>query len=169
MTTTTRHNYGMRLRAERTLAQMRANVLDACSKPHTWETARTIVADVAERDQATQAQAIRAWMAARFRYVNDPVRVELLETPGYLLARIARDGFTQGDCDAAASLAAALCSAVGIPVELWAVAFKPGQPYAHVFAVATPKRGGGPVEMDVTRPAGVAMPKQFSRTLRLPV
>lgn len=162
---TRRHFKPGTLHAGTTLAQMRANVRLALGEPIVWETARAIVANVTVRDQAAQARAIRAWVAARFRYVNDPTTVELLASPGMLLKSIDRAGYVQGDCDDAATLTAALLSAIGIPCELWAVGFKADAPFGHVFTVAAP-RGGAPYEMDVTRPAGVALPRQFPRRLR---
>lgn len=167
MTRTTAERFpGGTLKADRTLRQMRAHVRAALKDPTVWETARAIVAAVPERDQTAQALAIRAWVLARYRYVNDPVAVELLETPGYLLAQIRDKGQAWGDCDAGASLTAALCAAVGIACELWAVGFARTGGFQHVFAVALPRRGPA-VELDVSRPSAVNMPRRFARRLRL--
>lgn len=159
---------GGALKADRTLRKMRAQIRGALRDPVLWETARGIVAGVPERDQTAQALAVRAWVLARYKYVNDPVSVELIETPGYLLAQIRDKGTVMGDCDAGASLTAALCMAVGIACELWAVGFSKEGGFQHVFAVAFPRRGPA-VELDVSRPSAVNMPRRFARRLRLRV
>lgn len=169
MTTQAREHYGRgKLHAQHTLDVMRKNIIEATAEPLCWETARDIAADVARSDQQAQALAVRQWVSAHYRYVNDPVKVELLETPGYLLSRIRARGYALGDCDAGASITAALCSALGIQVELWAVAFAPNAGFQHVFAVAFPKVGA-PVELDVSRPTRAPMPHKFPRRLRLRV
>ncbi len=146
-----------RLEASTTLAQMAKNVRAVIGQPLVWETAKRIVAGVAPRDEVSQARAIRSWIAARFRFVKDPRGIELLETPLYLLQRIAVQGYVQGDCDDAATLAAALCTSIGIPAKFVAVDLV-GTPqgFDHVFTVAYPvdrvAKKLTAVEFDITRP-----------------
>lgn len=152
--------------ARRTLEQMRRNIRGDLKKPIVWETAREIVARVPERDYALQAKTIRSWCKSHFRYVADPVHVDLLTTPQYDLEKIKKYGYFQGDCDDAATITAALCEAVGISCTLWAVAFiSPTAPFSHVFTVAN-LRGGGVQEMDVSHPDDTQR-RIFTR--RLPV
>lgn len=144
--------------APQTLARMADNIRASLSDPRIVETARAIIRSVPPRDCVAQARAIRAWVAARFRFVRDPLGVELLETPAFLLSRIERDGVVQGDCDDAATLTAALGMAVGIRATLHAVAFfTKSAPFAHVFTVLHPEPGA-PVEMDITHVAGKKRP-----------
>lgn len=144
--------------APQTLARMADNIRSSLTDPRVVETARGIIATVTPRDCVGQARAIRAWVDRRFRFVRDPLGVELLETPALLLSRIDRDGSVQGDCDDAATLTAALGMAVGIAASLHAVAFfTKVAPYAHVYTVLHPEPGG-PVEMDITHVAGKKRP-----------
>lgn len=144
------------------------NIRGDRTKPLVWETARRIVARVAERDQVTQAKVIRGWAKAHYRYVADPVHVDLQATPAYLLQHIERDGYVMGDCDDAATLTAALVTAVGIPAALQAVAFnRADAPFTHVFTWAFP-RGGKPRNMDVSHPDD-APPRAFTRRLTVRV
>ena len=166
---------GGRINAAATMAQMRANTRKSLGSRRVIETARAIVASsgAGDRDELRQARAVREWLCTHFRFVKDPLGVELLETPAYQLQRIAADGTVRGDCDDAATLAAALCLAIGIPVRFVSVAFgSPTAPYTHVFAIGYPlDRATGkrtPVEFDVTRPAGFH-PPPFSRRLIVPV
>lgn len=144
--------------APKTLERMAQNIRDSLRDPAVVEVARGIIARVAPRDCEGQARAIRAWTDKRFRFVRDPLGVELLETPSFHLARIKKYGFVQGDCDDAATITAALGMAVGIPATLHAVAFfKPDAPFAHVYTVLHPTPGQ-PVEQDITHEAGKKRP-----------
>lgn len=154
------------LRADETMRAMVAMIRGSLSDPRVWRVARRIAADSNSRDQTTVARAVRAWCLKRFRYVRDPKRVELLQSPVRMLEEIERFGYFAGDCDEASIMTAALCCAVGIECELMAVAFRPGVPLSHVFAVALPDRGARPVELDIVRPPAVPMPASFPETLR---
>lgn len=152
--------------AATTMARMASNIRASLTDHRVVERARAIIAGVAPRDCVGQAVAIRAWVDRRFRFVRDPLGVELLETPAFLLARIERDGSVQGDCDDAATVAAALGMAVGIRATLHAVAFfSSAAPFAHVYAVLHPEPGA-PVEMDITHQAGKRRPPVSRRLTR---
>jgi transglutaminase-like putative cysteine protease len=163
--TTTRRYVGGVLRAPDTLARMVAVIRGSVSDPRVWRVARRIAAKTDSRDQGTLARAVRKWCDARYRYVRDPRRVELLQSPSRMLSEIARDGYFAGDCDEASILTSALCTAIGIRCELHAISFRAGQPLSHVFAVACPDRGA-PVELDIVRPRSLPAPSGFPRTLR---
>jgi transglutaminase-like putative cysteine protease len=144
--------------APTTLGRMAANIRASLKDPAVVEVARGIIAGVAPRDCVGQARAIRAWVDRRFRFVRDPLGVELLETPAFHLSRIKQYGFVQGDCDDAATLTAALGMAVGLPATLHAVAFfERDAPFAHVFTLLHPP-GAAPVEQDITHQAGKKRP-----------
>jgi transglutaminase-like putative cysteine protease len=153
--------------ARRTMMQMARNVRASLLDPAVVEPARAIVHGVAPRDCVAQAREIRRWVDKRFRFVRDPLGVELLETPAFHLARIRDYGFVQGDCDDAATITAALGMAIGIPASLHAVAFAPGAGFSHVFTMLHPP-GAAPVEMDVTHVAGTPKPPIF-RSISLTV
>lgn len=144
--------------APETLARMASNIRASLKDPAVVEVARGIIANVPPRDCIAQARAVRAWTDKRFRFVRDPLGVELLETPAFLLSRIKQYGFVQGDCDDAATLTAALGMAVGLPASLHAVAFfDKAAPFAHVFTLLHPP-GAAPVEQDITHQAGKKRP-----------
>ena len=159
---------GGTLRADITLQRMRHLVRSSLKNPQVWRVARRIAAETNSREQATLARAVRAWCDRRFRYVRDPQRVELLQSPARLLQEIAADGYFAGDCDEASILTAALCCAIGIRCEFHAVSFSYEKPLSHVFAVAYPERGKSQ-ELDIVRPRGVEMPKTWPKLLRAAV
>jgi len=144
-----------------TLDRMRELVNRSLSVPLVVETANGIAASYAPRDYVSIARGIRAWLAQHFRFVRDPVGVELLRDPEYQLRQWMTHGYITGDCDDAAILGAALAKAVGIGARFVAVGFKQGGPLVHVFTVLTGRADGGMgslgkgVELDVTRPRGV--------------
>ena len=145
--------------AAQTLDRMAALVNRSLSVPLVVETANGIAALVPPRDYVAIAQAIRAWLQKHFRFVRDPLGVELLRDPQYQLRQWMAQGYISGDCDDVAILGAALGKAVGIGARFMAVGFRPGGPLVHVYTILTGRADGGigslgrGVDLDVTRPA----------------
>lgn len=148
--------------AAQTLTRMAELVNRSLRVPLVVETANGIAATVPPRDYVAIAQAIRAWLQRHFRFVRDPLGVELLRDPEYQLRQWMTQGFITGDCDDAALLGAALGKAVGIGARFVAVGFQDNGPLLHVFTVLTGYRDGGigslgaGVDLDVTRPLRTA-------------
>lgn len=152
------------------MRRMAANVHDCIA--HSVEVIRTangIVAAVPPRDVNGQIASIRDWLDAHFRYLSDPVGVELLRDPNGGIQEIRRKGYTQGDCDEAATLAATLGMANGIPARFRALAFySSNAPYTHVICdLLNAQRQWTPI--DITKPASMEVPPTPTRTLTLPV
>lgn len=103
-----------------TIAAMLALVHDTRDKP-----SAALKAAAAEIDAVASppnrwpyiapATALYRWMRKRFRFVKDPEGVELLRHPDQMLQAM-RDGggYTDGDCDELATLAAALAIQLGL-------------------------------------------------------
>lgn len=146
--------------AASTLDRMRGLVNASLSVPLVVETATGIVSSIPSRDYFGMAQAVRAWLARNFKFVPDPVGLELLRDPEYQLREWMTRGQIIGDCDDAAILGAALGKAVGINAKFVAVGFRDPGPLVHVYAVLTGPVGraigsaGAGVDLDVTRPLG---------------
>lgn len=121
------------------------------------ETANEAISGVTPRDRMAQIDAIREWLLRRFRFVSDPVGVELLRDPAGAIQRINARGFTMGDCDEAAMLGAALGMANGIPARFRALAFSPTGPYTHVIADLRGPTGRW-YPLDITKPQGFVAP-----------
>lgn len=151
--------------AQQTLQKMRQLVNASLMVPRVVEHATAAVAVVPSRDYRAMANEIRAWLSRNFKFVPDPVGVELLRDPEYQLTTFDNTGRILGDCDDAAILGAALAKAVGIRASFVAVGFTPGGPLRHVFAILTGPAAGGirwgtPISLDVTRPPGANAPIQ---------
>jgi transglutaminase-like putative cysteine protease len=126
--------------------------------------ANNVVAGCAPRDIGCQIESLSAWLDAHFRYLSDPVGVELLRDPNGGITEIVQNGFTQGDCDEAAMLAATLGMANGIPARFRALAFyTKDAPYSHVVCDLKGPNGWTPV--DITKPANMEVPPTPTRTL----
>lgn len=151
--------------AASTLRRMANNVRDCLAHSvATVQTANDIVANVAPRDTNGQIRTIAHWLDAHFRYLSDPIGVELLRDPNGAIAEIKQRGYTQGDCDEAAMLAAALGMANGIPARFRALAFyTPNAPYSHVVCDLLSGRRWIPI--DITKPANMDVPPTATRTL----
>lgn len=154
--------------AKKTLEQMRRNVRESLTSERVLVTARKIADAAGARDEVTQARLIRQWLCDRFKFLNDPLGIELLEAPSFQINRILARGHVQGDCDDAATVSAALLLAIGIPCQFITLAFAPSGPWAHVYTVGFPrdwKTGRRvPIEQDITLPAGMPRPRA-ARTL----
>lgn len=133
---------------------MRGLVNVSLTDPLVVNTAKEVVAYCPPGDRECQAMAIGRWLGERFRFVRDPLGVELLHEPRYMLQVVGQRAVFSGDCDDAAILGAALAKAVGLRSRFRAIGFQPGGPLVHVIAdVRTPR---GWVQLDVTRPAQFA-------------
>jgi len=104
-------------------------------------TVEGIVRYVQPRDRLSQLAAIYDWFDKHFRYVNDPLGVELVKDPERLLEEIAEHGVAVGDCDDASTFLYAAPRTIGIPTEFTRANFKAGQSYSHVFAMAQDQHG----------------------------
>lgn len=142
-----------------TLQHMRRLVDGGLRSPLVVETAHYVVRNCAPRDYVAMALAIRDWMASAFRFVPDPLGVELTREPVYMLRQYQQRNMVSGDCDDAAILSCALAKAVGIPCKFVAIGFRANGNLGHVYGVAYPpgRAINGKqvcVSFDVTRPIG---------------
>lgn len=131
-------------KAAETLRAM-AGVIDSeYIDPDLIDLATTLATQAAEKDDAGIAGQILAWLRDYTVFVKDPDGVELLRAPLVMLGTIDARGVAAGDCDDIAMLGAAMCLAVGLPVELWAEGYDPdprAPALAHVFAVVNTPAG----------------------------
>lgn len=134
--------------ARATMQDMAANVKSALRDADIVRIANNIVADVPIRDRRLQSREIAKWLGDRFRFISDPVNVELLRTPRAALGDILTRGFTQGDCDEASMLTATLAMANGMPTRFRALAFGgPQEPFRHVLTDVFTQDGWTPVDV----------------------
>lgn len=109
----------------------------------------SIVRNTMPKDRLSQMAAIYNWFNERFRYLNDPVRVELVKDPERILEEMSAHGVALGDCDDASTFLAAALRTAGIQSELMRVGFRntpPGRlegPFTHVLVRARDQYGRG--------------------------
>lgn len=148
------------------MKQMRAKVLNTLrTSREAIAVANRIVAPVSPRDKRSQVDSISDYMAHHFRFVPDPIGVELLRNPTDSIHELRTQGYTQGDCDEAAMITAVFGMANGIPARFRSLAF--GGPFVHVITDLAPGDGTW-FPVDITKPFGF-MPPNPSRTLILSV
>lgn len=140
-----------------TLARMVALANEGPRDALTLNTARAIAVASGVRGDRASAMAIEAWLRRSWFFVEDPLEVEVLSSPGELLRRGQQLGRIPGDCDEAAILGAALGKAIGLAATFVVLGFDdgetPGGRLAHVYAVLTTP-DGDEISLDVTKPAG---------------
>ena len=96
-----------------TVQVMQRLARQGAATPAVREAAEHIVRSVPARDLQAEARAVESWIRVHLRYTRDGLDVETLKTPERMLAEIASQGKTIGDCDDAAVLGAALLLALG--------------------------------------------------------
>lgn len=94
----------------------------------------------------------RDWLTVSVVPTPDPEGTEVVRTPSYMLEDIQARGWTRGDCDDVATLAAAIGLAAGFPARFTLYAFGNSLPYSHVFCELYTMCAGW-LELDVHRPA----------------
>lgn len=111
--------------AKATMQAMRDLVIAAVRDPKQGirEQALAIIGNTGFVDQVRRLQ---AWVQTNIAYVQDPVSVELVQTPQYTLQQRA------GDCDDQSVLLASMLDATGHPARFYAVGLS-GAPLSHVM------------------------------------
>jgi len=104
-------------------------------------TVEGIIRHVKQRDKLSQMAAIYDWFNDRFRYVNDPVEVELVKDPERILEEIETHGVAVGDCDDASTFLYAAVRSVGIVSEFVRSRFSANGPLSHVYAAGKDQYG----------------------------
>lgn len=99
-------------------------------------------ADIPEKDQLAEVEAVHVWTQNRLRYVRDPLWYEMVTYPETLAFDVA-----DGDCDDHSVLEAALLGALGIPTRFVVFAFGGSPTWQHVAlqAMIRDKRTKQPV------------------------
>lgn len=115
-----------------TVRHMRALVDAAKTLPETRAVILTALHGIREKDTLGEVTALYEWVREHVRFVRDPVGVEYLQTPSYMLRQIAREGVAAGDCDDASTLFAALAETAGYRTK-FRVQAPPGQTFKHVL------------------------------------
>ena len=132
------------------------------------DVSNNVVSHTVPRDRVSQIRAISDYVSRRFRFVPDPIGVELLRDPTEMIFAMQQRGYTQGDCDDAAMVIATLGMANGIPARFRALAFySPDAPYTHVIADLCAVSGRW-FPLDVTKPQRFDAPEP-TRTLTIGV
>lgn len=157
-----------------TLGRMARLVQKALMRPETIYAANQVIAAVNARDTSSQIGAIRSYMTARFRFVGNPLgidgQMQQIKPAVFMLDDIDARGFTQGACDDAAVLIAALGMANAIEARFRAVAFCEANgacaadaPFSHVITDLYDDEKW--VALDVTKPSDLDRPPAVAREL----
>ena len=100
--------------------------------------------NVGARDRVGEIAAIHDWAKKNIRYVQDPYRVEYVQTPERLLVT------RTGDCDDFTALVGSLVEAIGYPVDIKVVAKQGRKEFHHVYPIA--RIGTESVGLDASMP-----------------
>jgi hypothetical protein len=136
-----------------TLRRMVALTRKDASTQAAMSAANSIVMTANSHSPFSMAGQIKQWALSHLHYMPDPDEMQVLKSPMELLKDAQSTGTYLGNCADAAMLTAMLCIDVGIPCFFEARAFlKPDAPFQHVVTIAMTEKG--PMEFDITRPAG---------------
>jgi len=96
---------------------------------------------------------IRKFLTTFIRFEPDPVGVELVRDPLYMLRQVGRLRYSEGDCDDTATLGAALGLANELPARFRLLSLDESLVYSHVFVELWSGTGTDWVPLDTTAPA----------------
>ena len=116
--------------------------------PGVIQLARSLVAGLPQYDRTGEVKALHAFVRDAIRYTNDPIDVELVQTPRATLE------MRTGDCDDKATLLAALLASIGRQSRFVAIALGHAPNYQHVLVEVQNGRGWMPLETIKDVPAG---------------
>jgi len=116
---------------QETVAAMQAVVADAINRPEV-----RALYTLRRGDRQSWPLAVERWLREHVTYHDDPAPFELLQTPGLMLAQVARRGMAYGDCDDVAMLASSLLAVADYRPVLIVIGRQPkvsGGRYEHVY------------------------------------
>ena len=140
------------------VAKMAEYVRDYSGHPDVVKFARQLVRNAKAQDLTAEAKHIYKFLLAHTRYVRDPSRRELIQTPELMVRDIKETGLTQGDCDELATLTATLLEAIGHNTRFVFGAFERG--WQHVWAEDLSAKNGNGLMLDLAErmPVGKVLP-----------
>lgn len=158
--------------AQRIMQRMEREIRKGIADPYVVHRANEVIAAVAPRQYDQQIEAIREYLRLFFYFVDNPIGEQKIQPVAFMLRDIDARGVTQGACDDAADLVAALGMANGIPARLTAYAFGEKTapdadeiPFTHV--ITDLYDGQRWVMLDVTRPEEIHRLPDVVRSLTM--
>ena len=111
---------------------MRAAIDSDRTSPLVRNAAVQAIAGAPERNFTSEITGILDYIRDRVRYTRDPLDVEYVQGPDFLLRQIRAGGTVAGDCDDSAVLFASLAEAVGYETR-FQVLGEAGENFSHVI------------------------------------
>jgi transglutaminase-like putative cysteine protease len=125
-----------------TVNAIRSAVYYSVRRPEIRQRAEYLIFGCAERDEYCEVTRIKKWVDSHFRYVRDPIGLELVKSPEVSDAEISKQDKFQGDCDDVTAYIAALLKSIGYPVRVVVMGVPgKGEEFRHIYPkVYLPKR-----------------------------
>lgn len=118
-----------------TLSMMERLVQQGIRDPGVVLYAQNVVRNSPEYGQSAEASAILEDVRRTMRYTLDPLGVETVKDPSFILQEIQRKGRAAMDCDDASVWTSTLLRAIGIPTRFKVIKDDPRE-FTHVFLQA---------------------------------
>lgn len=108
--------------------------------PYIRHWAELITESVKDRDEVGEIKSIFSFLQDKTRYVRDPLGVEYIQTPPYILGRIELGTKPGLDCDDYTTLGLSLLRSLGYPTMIRLAGYGPSKDFSHVYGlVFSPK------------------------------
>lgn len=132
----------------KTLKEMHKLARDGAADPVVIRAAQSAVRRATERSDRATCQALLDNVKRRMRYTPDPLDVELVKSPRFMVEQSDLHGIEPMDCDDASTLLASMLGAVGIKSSFTVVSADGSRPkeWSHVYVTAQTK--DGPIPLD---------------------
>jgi transglutaminase-like putative cysteine protease len=116
-----------------TLQAMKKIIIDSAKNYAVIKFARQIVKDVPAKNGIGEVTKIYNFVRDKSRYVKDPYKQELIQTPLVAIDRIIHGEQFEGDCDDMTVLILSLLKAIGYPVKIISTSYDAGKNLSHVY------------------------------------
>lgn len=120
----------------RTAAKMRGIILESAKNLYVRKWAEKMVADVMDRDEWGEANAIFNFIQSHTRYAHDPRGTEFIQTPPYILKHVELGIKPSLDCDDYAVLSLSLLRSLGYQTLIRVTGYnKINKRFTHVYGM----------------------------------
>ena len=120
---------------KRTAERMREMIHEAGQNLYVRKWAEKVVADIVDRDEDGEANAIFRFLQTKTRYAHDPRGTEFIQTPPYILKHIELGLRPSLDCDDYTVIGLSMLRSLGYQTLIRVTGYRPDGKFSHVYGM----------------------------------
>jgi hypothetical protein len=118
-----------------TVKEMIKIIYSSSANPYVRKFAERIIRDIKDRDEMGEIQAVYDFMINHIKYVHDPLGIEFIQTPPYILNQMELGDIPALDCDDYTVLSLSLLRSIGYNVAIRLAAYHEKENFEHVYGL----------------------------------